>query len=930
MHVIFANTGVQVVCVPLAAGRYQSSQIGQGWQHCRRRVFDEKKQEEVVRDFPYLQWQIIQGRKSKMMLAIDSTCGDPEAGYFCSPQALAGDISVRLEGLLDLTGEELQGIPDPEIVIRAATAAGGDPKHVHIVADFGNSRTGALLLEMTGEVAQAAQMMPFELVNRYHLDAWDEDGESIDLPHARWFSSKTHWCIAPYLQPPALTKTEYYTETVKKMIGKKSVKRTRETRVQAHLFEDWSMVRMGHEVDDISQLMHAAGDIRTAVSSPKRYLWADDESWLEGANWYMADPYDRSKTGEYAAKLNGPLLKFIHEDDRDVLLNKKGLGESDYAAEVPIKPRHAPRSLMVGALYELLCQAYQHVNSEAYRRRSGDSGRAREIRSFTLTYPSGMYQEERERYRCQAQKAIEIFNLTIGKNQKNPPQLTLSIDEASAVHLAYIWSELRMLGQNPALWFQVLHQDTGEKKAEPEPEAEPEAEAAPAARRRGRGPTRPGRPSRPRPGRVVPASTQAPSGEHDVRIACIDVGGGTSDLMIANYSFQPGIDDSIQGRVLHQDGITLGGDQLVKRLLEKKIVPLFAEVLGLENEDVQLLFGPEVPKNREFRAQRVNWVNRLFVPLAEAYLQNAVDGVDNEELSHTDPEIVDPAILDSLESVFDRLRGPGYYSIQQELGLIYQKEEFEDIVHEVFDDLIFDFCCRMVEHRADVVLLAGQPTKLSYIQDLVRMYLPLPAARIVPMYNHYAGNWYPYQDPKGHNPGVILDPKSAVVVGAGVEFMARHGMLPQFKFKMIGKEKENTYYWGVMTDATSGIRQERILFEPVTEDLKVESIEFDTIAQRVMIGRKMSGDEDAQAMPIYLFKMDTGDRIGETDVKIRVRRERASEESEEYLEVESVSGMVAGEPAILDHNVHFMWRTLADERYYLDTGGLDNIELEQM
>ena len=49
---------------------------------------------------------------------------------------------------------------------------------------------------------------------------------------------------------------------------------------------------------------------------------------------------------------------------------------------------------------------------------------------------------------------------------------------------------------------------------------------------------------------------------------------------------------------------------------------------------------------------------------------------------------------------------------------------------------------------------------------------------------------------------------------------------------------------------------------------------------------------------------------------------------EEHLVVESVTGTVAGEPAALDSNVLFGWRTLADERYYLDTGGLDNLELD--
>ena len=43
--------------------------------------------------------------------------------------------------------------------------------------------------------------------------------------------------------------------------------------------------------------------------------------------------------------------------------------------------------------------------------------------------------------------------------------------------------------------------------------------------------------------------------------------------------------------------------------------------------------------------------------------------------------------------------------------------------------------------------------------------------------------------------------------------------------------------------------------------------------------------------------------------------------------MDSVAGVVAGEDAVLGENVFFSWRTLADERYYLDTGGLDNIEM---
>jgi len=934
MHLLFANTGVQIVCIPLPAGRrFTTAQIGHGWQYCVCQTAGaaEDPDKSVERQYHYIQWQIIQSNVSKLFLAVDTSLGDPEEGYFCDASSLAGDFNVTLDGLLDRSGSPLQGAPKVELVFRAATATAGEPKPVHIVVDFGNSRTGALLLELSGEVSQAAEMMPFELTNRYLLDGWDDTGEQIGKPADRWFSSRTKWCNAPYRESMELMKKEFFREKVKGLFGSKQVSREREITVLPDLFEDLSMARMGREVDDVSQIMHAKGDYRTGVSSPKRYLWAFDDSWLEGAFWYMADPHDRCGTDTFSAKVQGRLLRYIHEDDRDFLLemdDEAPVTDDTAGSESPTRPRHAPRSMMTLAIYELLCQAFSYTNSLGYRSRTSEEARTREIRSLTMTYPSGMFQEERERFKDQVQKAINIFARTAGRFQRQKPTLTFSIDEASAVHLTYIWAELRMLGQDPRLWFQALarvHAAPKTEAIEGQPTEGGEEEGMVAAgRRRNRGAIkRPGA----RGGAAMQSEEEDGKPQQEIRIACIDIGGGTSDLMIARYRFQEGIDDSIEGRMLHQDGISTAGDQLVKRMLEKIIVPGLADPLGLEEEDIQLLFGPEVPKNRGFGSMRIDWVNRLFLPLAQKYLQLAVDDLEDEEISHTDPEVVDPAVVESLQAVCNKLRGSGYYNVQQDMGLLFNKQDFEAVVHEVFDDLLFDFCTRIVKHQCDVVLLAGQPTKLGYIQDLVRMYVPLPDSRIIPMYNHYAGNWYPYQDNKGHAPGIIVDPKSAVVVGAAIEFLARNGMLPQFKFSMQGKESENTYYWGVMTESNAIIRDGRVLFSPVDEDTRDEWTEFNTIAQRVIIGRKMAPEEGAQASPVYVLKMETGDRIGQTNVNVRIRRNRSTDNREEHLEIESVSGTVAGEPAVVGENVRFLWRTLADERYFLDTGGLDNIEI---
>lgn len=931
MHVLFANTGVQIVCVPLRGSRYASGQVGYGWQRCRCGGPEGGQPIEHA----YIQWQVIQGAAARLFLAVDTTCGDPEIGYFCDAGALVKDFQLRIEGLLDIQGQPLKGVPAVELAIRPVTAVSGDAKAVHMVVDFGNSRTGALLLEVIGEVSQTPQMRPFELVNRYQLDSWNEEGEYVPTPGARWFSSKTHWCITPYLAPQTQKKIEYHTVEGDEGrgflgIGRRKPRQTKvEMNVTPPLFDDLSMVRMGREADDVTHVMKVDGDVRTGVSSPKRYLWARDASWLEGANWFMADPANRHNTSNYAETLKGPYLKYVHEDDRDFLLREGQLRETDFAAEAPVKPRHAPRSLMTAAMYEMLCQAYTYINSQAYRTATGDPSRSREIRTLTLTFPSGMIQEEQNRLRDQVQKSINIFTLTLGKNQRVKPELNLSIDEASAVHLTYIWSELRLLGQDPRLWFGAMHQDRGEVKPPPAEEPKPQV-ASPAGRMR-----RPG-PALRAPGGKRQVEEVKFDPAHEIRIACIDIGGGTSDLMIARYTYEAKIDDSVHGAVLHQDGISLAGDQLVKRLLERIIVPSFAEALGLEEDDTLFLFGPETPQNRVYRVPRINWMTRLFVPLAQAYLRNAVDEVYDEPISHNEQTLVDPSVLESLQKVFDRMKEPGYYNSAEELGLYVNREEFEGVVHEVFDDLLFDYCQRIVEHQAGVVLLAGLPSKLKYIQRLVRMYLPLAPSRIVPMHGHYAGNWYPYQDDSGHNPGVIIDPKSPVVVGAAIEFMARHGMLPQFKFDMKGKAKENSYFWGVMTDTTSGIREERILFKPAEEQSREDITEFSTAAQRVIIGRKLSPEEQSQASPVYVIKMDVGERIGRTEVAIKLKRVRACEEHEEHLVPVSAKGTVAGEDAVLvieeegsrdEGNVRWSWRTLADERYYLDTGGLDNIEL---
>ena len=136
---------------------------------------------------------------------------------------------------------------------------------------------------------------------------------------------------------------------------------------------------------------------------------------------------------------------------------------------------------------------------------------------------------------------------------------------------------------------------------------------------------------------------------------------------------------------------------------------------------------------------------------------------------------------------------------------------------------------------------------------------------------------------------------------------------------------QNRYYWGLMTEGTSRIRDDRVLFRPDDANSRYE---LPVVAERVLIGRRTNPGSHAEVSPVWLLKVDKGNRHGNIDVTVAVERLRPTATHEETLRIVSVKGTVAGEEAIFDApdaNVFFQWRTLANERYYLDTGALDNI-----
>jgi hypothetical protein len=180
---LFANTGVQILCVPMNRDdvRRLPSEYA-GWQLCRCR----RDSETEAHTRSFIQWRVA---RDAFFMAIDTTLGDVDRGYFGRFGAYdlvdmwfgelrdeEGDV-VQTNFIVDRYGNPIvdrnkRPIELPPGIVRLYFRPPKSFKDAHLVVDFGNSRTGALLMELSGNVNREPEMLPFELVNRYRLDAW--------------------------------------------------------------------------------------------------------------------------------------------------------------------------------------------------------------------------------------------------------------------------------------------------------------------------------------------------------------------------------------------------------------------------------------------------------------------------------------------------------------------------------------------------------------------------------------------------------------------------------------------------------------------------------------------------------------------------------------------------------------------------------------
>ncbi len=590
------------------------------------------------------------------------------------------------------------------------------PVAVDLVLDVGNSRTCGILIESHANEAQV------------------DLGNSMVL-QLRDLSRPDRTTSDPFESHVELAQADFGPESLSRRSG----------RARAFLWP--SLVRVGPEAARLRA--EAEGTERTSgLSSPKRYLWDSapvPQPWSFQPRDYP-DPDVPPLIQRAAARYLNPRGDVLSEVARDRelyqgLASKAELADLDGMLTRLTFSRSSFFTFMVG---EVIVQALSMINSPGTRRTRAFADAPRRLNRLILTLPTAMPVREQRIMRSRVEGALSlIWDLMGWRNAKSsilkPPELIVTWDEASCVQFVYLYSEIARKSGGDAQGFFEL---AGRPRASAEPGRQP-ADPAP-------------RPS--------------------LRVASVDVGGGTTDLMITTYHVEGRVE--IKPSQTFRESFRVAGDDVLRAVVERCVVPAVERHLaacGLPEPRAHLaerFGGNRADMSEQDKHLRQQFVSRVLRPMGLELLlafENAgPEAGDHAADSRTLADLVAAGRLAPVPAPVaaylagGAARRAGVVVPLDDLAVSYDFAMVRDAVVAVLGEVFGNIAEALNHFDPDVVLLAGRPSRLPAIVDLVVDRLAVAPDRVLPLHQYRVGAWYPF---KTRDNTRISDPKTTTVVG---------------------------------------------------------------------------------------------------------------------------------------------------------------------
>lgn len=541
-------------------------------------------------------------------------------------------------------------------------------------------------------------------------------------------------------------------------------------------------------------------DANTHYSSPKRYLW--DTEPFKG-QWEFAQ-LDNVENNQRTIWMEGVSQQF--RSDGSFAENPRELGAlSSYSR----------KSLMTFSFIEIILQARLQANSYKFRKDHGDEGKKRKISRIIITSPTAMPKEEQIALRQCADEANVVLSRFYKKEYDIPVDFktyerTCEIiprvkdlsqtsseseekrnwgyDEASCCQMVYLYSEMkRFLGKSNDLFDLYGHKRTD-------------------------------------------INLESSLNNKSLTIGSIDVGAGTTDIMICNYSSVPKGDATIVPFPLFWDSFRFSGDDLVKALIIQLIIEDYGKnnkigVTGMisnklkENSVsnysnlVHNFFDDTSSMTFQDRKMRRDFNVQISIPIVYKML-DLLQKDEIEKVLVFDDFFKENKPQNVLLDFFEKHFGFRFESLNWK----FSPETLNTIIQKVFEPNLRKWTAILSVYGCDIVLLGGRPTSLQKVQDIILKLYPVAPNRLISMNNYRVGNWYPGTDGVGY----FGDRKSLVAVGALISYLSENGKLNNFKLNtkyLKTKVQPTSDYIGYINHQTGEITD--VFLEPSLNKAKI-------------------------------------------------------------------------------------------------------------
>lgn len=623
-----------------------------------------------------------------------------------------------------------------------------------------------------------------------------------------------------------------------------------------------SVTRLGREALDRS--LETPHRFQCSLSGPKRYLW--DENATE-ERWHFA-----RKLGEEYRPVSGRLFKHVFDLG-------DGIGLRDDGPSTPADPRYAPRAMMLFAIVEILQQAYAQINSHTYRTFQGREGLPRVLRHLVLTYPSAMRPEELEVYEQLVQNAVVLACHYLNVRPEDRPNWNpqtksfdafLIVDEALASQMVYVYQE-------------IVHSFSGSMEE--------------LVRIYGR--------------------------DHDsLRIGSVDIGGGTSDVMIAEYrDLMPGTGTALHVKKLFQDGIGIAGDDVCRAIVEDIVLDQVLAQLPssrARRELGQLLQEGDAGHGATWRTLKAKLVPYFWLPIARCYWAIAEGWEIPEHNAEKLYSVTDiwrvfghPALSSAVLNELDRFLAkavPGWPGLMN-LSFRFEKEDVERSIESVLREPLRKYADILAHFDVDLLVLAGRTSKLAPVRRLFVSEMPVSPPRIKTMADYRVGDWYPS---KWRDAGLIKDPKSTVAAGAAVLHLARRNQLPGLLLEGLEELDQRPIYGLYQTSEPHIARINELFRDSDTSPAFLYT-------RGMMIGFRNVDSQEMDGSPLFevLPSSPTVEQALLED-RVKLKFEISGDGELSINDVVSQRGHHAFTPT----DFRLRLKTVTVDRYWLDTGVL--------